>query len=217
MLLPLAALVAALALIGVHVASGGADYAPTATADPCRNRPLPPKVDDLDPLAQTLVLLGVQRAACTLGVTRERLVVALPSGLDRAALAREAGTDERGLVQALTGGLRFALVRLDRGDRLPRASDLRDNYADDLGLPGIAEEAVRRIPDGVVDELLPTEGVLERALAGIDVQRLLNDLDDPGAIQTRLEQDIKDAALAEAKERLLDRLPRPLRDLLGVG
>ena len=181
------------------------------------SRPLPVKVEDLDPLAQTLVLLGVQRAACTLGVSRERLIIALPSREDRDALAREAGTDEAGLVDALTRGLEFALVRLEREDRLPKASTLRDDYADDLDLPGIAEAAVRRIPDGIVDGLLPTAAVLQRALKQVDVRQLLEDLDDPSVIETRLEQDIKEAALAEAKERLLDKLPGPLGDLFGFG
>jgi hypothetical protein len=215
--LPLAALVAALGLIGVQLAAGGADFAPAKPADPCRERPLGPRSDDLEPLAETVVLLGVQRAACTLGVTRERLVLALPSARDRLALARSRGRDERGLAAALTAGLDHAVDRLDRADRLPPASALLDAYAGELGLPGIAEEAVKRIPAGIVDGLLPTGAVLRRALRQIDMVAVLRDLDDPDALERTLRDRIKDAAVAEARARLIDKIPEPIRRLFGIG
>jgi hypothetical protein len=217
LLLPALALVAAAALIGVHLAAGGADFVPARAADPCQERPLGPRADGLEPLTEALVLLGVQRAACTLGVSRERLVLALPSARDRRALAQETGRDERGIAGALVRGLDYAAMRLDRADRLPPASDLRDTYAGQLGLPGMAEEAVRRIPDGVVDELLPTGPVLRRALRRVDVEALLRDLDDPVALQSRLRDAIRDAALAEARARLVQRIPGPIRRLFGLG
>lgn len=216
-LLPLAALLAALALVGVHLASGGADFVPAAAADPCVPRPLPAPTQDLEALTEVLVVDGVRRAACTLRVTRERLVLALPSERERRALAQEAGTDEAGLAPALRGGLGLALARLDGGGRLPRASALRDEYADELGLPGLAEEAVRRIPDGVVDDLLPTGAVLRRALRDLDVLAVIREIDTPDALERRLRDGIEDAARAEARARLIDRIPGPLRSLLGLG
>lgn len=216
-LLPLVALLAAVALIGVQLAAGGADYAPARAADPCRALPPGPPAGGLDPLAQQLVLLGVQRAACTLGVTRERLILALPSPHDRLALARESGRGERGLVLALSAGLNDAVGRMDRAGRLPRASSLRDSYAGQLGLPGLAEAAVRQIPDRVVDGLLPTGPVLRRALAQLDLERVLGELGDPNALEARLRAAIRDAALAEARARLIAQLPGPLRGLLGLG
>lgn len=216
-LLPLLAVLAVAALIGVQLAAGGADFAPAPAADPCRERPLGPAADELEPLTEALVLIGVQRAACTLGVTRERLVLALPSARERRALARESGRDERGLVAALARGLDGAVVRLDRTGRLPPASELRDSYAGELGLPGIAEEAVRRIPDGVVDALLPTGPVLRRALRQVDLERLLSDLDQPDALESRLREAIRAAALAEARARLIERIPGPIRRLFSLG
>lgn len=217
LLLPLVALAAALALVGTYVSAGGADFVPNEAADPCRAQPLAAPTKDLDQLAQQVVLLGVQNAACALGVSRERLLLALPSERDRLALARKSGRDERGLELVLKGGLGAAVNRLDRARRLPKASDLRDAYAGDLGLPGIAEEAVRRIPDGIVDGLLPTGPVLRRALAKIDVGEVLRNLDDTGALQQQLEGKIRQAALDEAKARLTDKLPGPIKALLSLG
>lgn len=214
--LPLAALIVALALIGLQLAAGGAGFAPTRAADPCVERPLPARTKDLDPLAQQVVLLGVQRAACTLGVTRERLVLSLPSARDRLALARSRGRDERGLANVLSAGLDQAVARMDRAGRLPSAADLLDAYAGELGLPGLAEEAVKRIPGGVVNGLLPTGPVLRRALRGIDMVQVLRHLNDPAALQNTLRDRIKAAAVAEARQRLLDRIPGPLRRLFGL-
>ncbi|WP_354697694.1 hypothetical protein DSM112329_03331 [Paraconexibacter sp. AEG42_29] len=216
LLLPLVALIVAAALLAVQLAAGGADFVPTRAADPCAARPLPPVTDDIEPLAQDVVLLGVQRTACALGVTRERLVLALPSARDRAELARATGRTEAGLATALRSGLDQAVGRLDRAGRLPRASALLDSYAGELGLPGLAEAAVKRIPDGVVDGLLPTGAVLRRALAQLDVTALLRDLEDPDALEARLTEAIKAAALAEAKERLIEKIPGPIRGFLGL-
>ncbi len=216
-LLPLLALLVSAALIGGYVAAGGADFTPTAAADPCRQRPLGPRADGIDAVAEQVVVLGVQNAACTLGVSRERLVLALPSAADRRALLQAQGRTEADLVAALRGGLDRAVVRLDRADRLPPASQLRDSYVGELGLPGVAEEIVRRIPDGVVDGLLPTGEVLRNALRRVDVEQVLARIDDPDALQAQLRGTIKDAAVDQARTKLLDKLPGPLRSLLGLG
>ena len=217
LVLPLGALIAAVGLITVHLAAGGENYAPARAADPCVERPLGPPTAELEPLAEAIVLDGVQRAACAFGVPRERLVLALPSARDRRRLAREAGRSEAGLAVVLRGGLRSAVRRRDRAGRLPRASALLESYAGDLGLPGIAEQVVRRIPDGVVDDLVPTGPVLERALARVDVVAVLRDLDDPDALEAALTEAIRVAALAEARERLIAKIPGPLRGLVPFG
>lgn len=216
-LLPVVALLAALALIGAHLASGGDDFVPTAAADPCRTPPLPAVTQELQTLSEALVVDGVRAAACSLGVTRERLVLTLPSERDRRALQRETGADDAALAAALRLGLQRSIGRLERGGRLPRASELRDDYAGDLGLPGLAEGAVRRIPDAVVDDLLPTADVLRRALRDLDVLAILREIDEPDALERRLRAGIEDAAKAEAEARLIARIPGPLRDLLGLG
>lgn len=216
-LLPLVALLAAAALLALQLAAGGADFVPARAADPCVERPLGPPRTDLEPLAEQVVLLGVTRAACTIGVTRERLVLALPLTRDRLALARATGRSEVGLAVALRHGLEHAVDRLDRAGRLPKASALLDSYAGDLGLPGLAESAVRRIPDGAVDGPLPTGAVLRRALAGIDMPKLLRELDDPEALQQQLTATIRRAAIDEARARLVAKIPGPIRSILSLG
>ncbi len=217
LLLPALALLAVAAVIGVQILSGGRDFAPPSPPDPCRERPVGPRAQALENLAEQVVLIGVQRAACILGVSRERLVLALPSARDRQALARDLGRDQGALVAALKAGRTGSVTRLEGAGRLPRASTLLDGYAGQLGLPGFAEGIVRRIPAGVVDDLLPTGGVLKRAVADIDVRTVLRELDDPDALQAQLGDRIRKAALREARARLIQKIPAPIRNLLPFG
>ena len=93
--LPLAALVLAARCSVPMWRRAGASYAEVqGAADPCRrapsvDRPVPP---ELEPLAERVVLIGLDETACPLGVSRERLVLALPSAEDRRALAAELGS-----------------------------------------------------------------------------------------------------------------------------
>ena len=69
-----ASMAAAARECGVQVAAGGDEYVPHRPANPCVPRavaPIPPK---LEPLAERIVLLGLDSAACRLHVSRERLV-----------------------------------------------------------------------------------------------------------------------------------------------
>jgi hypothetical protein len=66
-------------------------------------------------------------------VTRERLLLAVLSEQDRAELARETGTDDRGLGQAISEGLRTGVDRLEKGR----------SAAEDVGPP---KPALRRAP-----------------------------------------------------------------------
>jgi hypothetical protein len=62
-------------LFGVQLAAGGADFVPQRPADPCQDRERT-GTDDLEALAETVVLTGLDEAACDLGVSRERLLLA---------------------------------------------------------------------------------------------------------------------------------------------
>ncbi len=197
-------------LIGVQLAAGGADFVPQRAADPCENRERTPK-EDIEGLAETVVLTGLDQAACKLGVTRERLVLTLPSAADRAALAREAGTDERGVAQAVKDGLDTGVDQLEQEGRLPKASALLPSLADELGVPG---SVVGLIPDGPVDDLLPTGDVLHRALDEIDVDTILEGLDDPDSLEPALRDALVQGAIDEARGPIEDALPGPLRGLL---
>ena len=216
--LPLAALLVAAALLGAYAAAGGGSYAEVQSgADPCRQRPAAqrPVPAQLEPLAERVVLIGLDETACELGVSRERLVLALPVAKDRRALAAELGVSEAELGRELKAGLVRAVDRLDRAGRLPEASELLPAVVAELDLPGPAQTLVEAIPDEAVDSLVPTGPVLRRAVRGLDVDALLAGLGDSDRLETQLREAVQQAALEEIRARLLERLPGELRGLLG--
>ena len=180
------------AVLGVQVAAGGGHYVPRRPANPCIPRPIPPIQPQLEPLAEQIVLLGLDSAACRLGISRERLVLALadPRSLDPRAPA------------ALKAGLRDAVDRLDREGRLPKVSQLLPEALDQADLPGIAKTIIDAIPAGVVDSALPTAPVLRRTIDELDVARLLHQLNDPSQLNSAVQSAILHAAL----DQILDRL-----------
>lgn len=205
------ALVLSTGVLGVQLASGGAGFVPARTADPCQDRGRT-GAEDLEGLAEAVVLTGLDEAACKLGVSRERLLLALPSPQERAELTRETGVGERGLAPAIEHGLRAGVDRLERADQLPPASALLPSVADELGIP---RSALGLIPDGLVDDLLPTAAVLRRSLDKIDVNALLADLDDGASLEPTLRDALVQGAVDEAREQIRDELPGPLQGLLG--
>ena len=194
MKLVLLALALVFAVLGWQVSQGGGDFVPRASADPCRERPAPPIPAELEPLAERVVLVGLDEAACDLGVSRERLVLDL------------AERDERPDPQVLQDGLGRAVDRLE----FPPVSDLLPSVVDRAGLPGIAESAIDAVPDAVVDDLLPTEAVLRRAVDRLDVTAILDNLDDPASLEPLL----RDAILEAAREEIVAGLPEPIRSLI---
>lgn len=190
--LPLIALLLVAAVLGAQVAAGGGDYVPRRPADPCAPRDLPRIAARLEPLAERIVLLGLDSAACRLGISRERLVLALAGtrSLDPDAPA------------ALKAGLRDAVDRLDREGRLPKVSQLLPEALDQAELPGIVRTVIGAIPDRTVDSALPTRALLRRAVGELDVDRLVRELDDPD----RLELAVRSAILQAARDQILDRL-----------
>jgi hypothetical protein len=190
--LPLVAGLLVTAVLGVQVAAGGGQYVPRRPADPCHPRAVPPIEPRLEPLAEQIVLLGLDDAACRLGISRERLVLALADArlLDPRAPA------------ALKAGLRDAVDRLDREGRLPKVSQLLPEALDQSDLPGIAKTIIDAIPAKLVDNALPTAPVLRRTVDELDVARLLRELNDPG----RLNSAIQSAILQAALHQILDRL-----------
>ena len=143
-------------------------------------------------MAERIVLLGLDSAACRLGISRERLVLALadPRSLDPDAPA------------ALKAGLRDAVDRLDREGRLPKVSQLLPEALDQTDLPGIVKTLIGAIPDGTVDCALPTGPLLRRAVGKLDVDKLVGQLDDPN----QLESAIRSAILQAARDQILARL-----------
>jgi hypothetical protein len=190
--LPLIAVLLVAAVLGVQVAAGGTHYAPLRPANPCNPRPIPPIPAQLEALAEQIVLLGLDNAACQLAISRERLVLALA---DNRAL------DPR-TSDALKAGLGQAVDRLDREGRLPKVSQLLPEALDQSNLPGIAKTIIEAIPDGVVDNLLPTGPLLRRTVNELDVARLVRELHDPSELNSALQSAILQAALSQIVGRL---------------
>ena len=190
--LPLIAVVLVVAVLGVQVAAGGGHYAPIRFPNPCTPGPVPPIPPRLDPLAAQIVLLGLDSAACRLGISRERFVL---------ALAETRSLDPRQSA-ALKAGLVDAVDRLEREGRLPKVSQLLPQALDQANLPGIVKTIIEAIPDSVVDNLLPTAPLLRGAVGELDINRLLHELNDPRQLNSALQS----AILQAAQRQILDRL-----------
>jgi hypothetical protein len=191
-MLPFIAVLLVAVVLGAQVAAGGGDYVPRRPANPCVSRPVPPTSPQLEPLAQQIVLLGLDSAACRLGISRERLVL---------ALAGSGSLDPRAPA-ALKVGLGDAVDRLDRAGRLPKVSQLLPQALDQTSLPGIAKTLIKAIPAGVVDSALPTAPLLHRTVDQLDVAQLLHELKDPSQVTSS----VQTAILRAAADQILGRL-----------
>ncbi len=194
--MPVAALVLVGAVLGVQVANGGGTFEPLQTADPCVARDVTSRSDGIEGLTERLVLLGVDGAACRLGVSREALTLDLGQG-------REPSDAE---IDALREGLKDAVRRMKDDGTLPPASELVDEALDTADLNGFLEAAIRALPDSVVDGALKTDDVLVRAIDDLDLRALLSNLGSEDDLNDQVETAITEAV----KDSLADRL----RDLL---
>jgi hypothetical protein len=132
-----AAAVAA-ALVACYLALGGASYAPAEVADPCAPRDWRGP-DGVEEVAEQIALSGLDGAACELGVSRERMVLAFGSRAAFERFAREQGISDAELDALVRTGLVRAVDDAERAGAL------------DSTIAGLLRAVVRRIP---VDELL---------------------------------------------------------------
>jgi hypothetical protein len=190
--LPLIALLLVAAVLAVQLAAGGAQYTPLRPANPCAPRPVSPIPAQLDPLAEQIVLLGLDGAACRLGISRERLVLAL--GTTR--------TLNPQTTAALKAGLGDAVERLNREGRLPKVSQLLPQALAQANLPGIVKTIIEAIPNSVIDNTLPTAPLLRQTIDQLDINRLLHELGNPNQLNSALQAAILQAALRQIIDRL---------------
>ena len=146
----------------------------------------------MDGLTERLVLLGIDDAACTLGVSREALTLELAQPGPR--------TDEE--IDALRGGLLSAVGRMQEDGSLPPASALVDEALDNADLNDFLETLIRALPDSVIDAAVKTDDVLLRAIDDLDLRTLLANLDD----QNDLNAQVNAAVTQAVKDSLLARL-----------
>jgi hypothetical protein len=194
--LPAVAVVLVAGVLAVQLNHGGGRFEPLASADPCVARTVTSQADGIDGLTERLVLLGLDGAACRLGVSREALTLQLAQPGPR--------TDEE--IDALRAGLLDAVDRMKDEGTLPPASDLVDEALDNADLNRFLEAAIRALPDSVIDAALKTDDVLVRTINDLDLREVLANIDDQDDLNQQL-----DAAVTQAvKDSLLDRL----RDLI---
>jgi hypothetical protein len=104
---------AAVALVAVYLAAGGASYEPTAVADPCEPREWR-SPDGVEEAAEQFTLSALDGAACELRVSRETLAVALATEEGRREFAAEYGIDDAELEAAVQAGLGRAVDDAER-------------------------------------------------------------------------------------------------------
>ena len=195
-LLPVLAAALVGGVLGVQLGSGGGNFVPARAANPCAVRSVTSVSTGLNGLTERLVLLGLDGAACRLGVTREALVLEL-------ATEPRPSTAE---VDAVRAGLLRAVHLMKADGSLPKASELSDEAVDNADLSSFVKFLIRARPDSVIDGALKTDDVLERTINDLDLFAVLADLDDPDALRSR----INDAVSKAVKDALIARL----RDLL---
>ena len=194
--LPAAALAVVSGVLAVQLANGGGGFGPLRPADPCVERTVSSQASGIAGLTERLVLLGIDGAACRLGVSREALTL---------ELARP-GPRTNAEIEALREGLLDAVHRMEDDGTLPPASELVNEALDSSDLNALLEAAIRAVPDSAVDAALKTDDVLARAISDLDLRRVLANLDD----QDDLNQQVEAAVTQAVKDSLAARL----RDLL---
>jgi hypothetical protein len=190
--LPVAALVLVIGVVGVQLANGGGTYEPLRPADACVERPVTSRAEGIEGLTERLVLLGVDDAACTLGVSRESLTLRLA----------QPGARSDAEIVALRKGLRSAVRTMKADGTLPRASQLVDEALESADLNGLLVRAIRALPDSVVDGALKTDDVLDRAIDDLDLEALLADLDDQDDLERQVEKAVTQAVKDSLEARV---------------
>jgi hypothetical protein len=194
--MPAVALALVSGVLGVQLSQGGGTFEPLRPADPCVARTVTSPADGIDGLTERLVLLGIDGAACRLGVSREALTL---------ELARP-GTRTDAEVDALHDGLVAAVRRMKDDGTLPPASELVDEAMDNADLNGFLEAAIRALPDALVNAAVRTDDVLVRAIDDLDLRRILADLDDQRALNEQMEAAVTEAVKDSPVARLRDLL-----------
>jgi hypothetical protein len=192
--LPLVAVALVSCVLGVQVAHGGGTFEPLHPADPCVARHVTSRAEGIDGLTERLVLLGLDGAACRLGVSREALTLELA----------QPGPPTDAEVAALRDGLLDGVQRMKDDGTLPPASDLVDEALDNSDLNGFVKAAIRALPDSVINAAVKTDDVLVRTIDELDLRTLLANLDDQQALNQQLNaavtQAVKDSILARLRD-----------------
>ena len=190
--LPALAAVLVSGTLAVQLANGGGSYSPLRPASSCATRPVSSVASGIDGLTEQLVLVGLDAAACQLGVSREALTLELA----------QPGTHTDAQINALRAGLLTAVDTLKADGKLPRASQLTREAVDASNLSSFRKALIRAVPDALIDKTLTTDDVLRRTINDLDLRALLANLGNRQELNAQV-----DAAVTKAvMERLADDL-----------
>jgi len=192
--LPALALVLVGGVLGIQLANGGGSFEPLKAADPCVARTVTSVSDGIDGLTERLVLLGIDGAACRLGISREALTLELAQ--------TEEPTDAQ--IEALHEGLLSAVDRMQDDGSLPPASELVDEALESADLNDLVKTLIRALPASVVDAALKTDDVLTRAIDELDLRTLLANVDDQDDLNEQVEAAVTEAVKDSLAARLQD-------------
>ena len=194
--LPVIAVALVLGVLGFQISNGGGKFTPQRTADPCAVREVNSVSTGIEGLAERLVILGLDGAACRLHVSREALVLDLA----------QQGTPTDAQVNALRAGLLEAVDRMKADGTLPKASELTDQALNESNLNGLLKAAIRLLPNSLIDSALKTDDVLRRAINDLDLRQLLANLHNPDQLTQQIEaavtQAVKDSLIARLRSLL---------------
>lgn len=136
---------AAVALVGVYLALGGASYAPAAVAEPCASREDRNR-EGFEQVAEQIVLSALDGAACELGVSREEVVLAFSSRASLERFAQEHGDSAAELETLARAGLERALDDAERANQVdPRLADLLRGLASRIPISQLLD-LLERLP-----------------------------------------------------------------------
>jgi hypothetical protein len=160
------AIAAALALVLVYLAAGGASYTPAKVQNPCESRPWR-NPEGLQQIAEQFSLSALDGAACELGVTRETLARALATSETRERFTQRYGIDDAELARAIRSGLLRAVDDAEEAGALtpiigvPLRETLRQIPIDEA--IELVQNA-RSLLDNLQSFLGPAQGLLEQFL-----------------------------------------------------
>lgn len=103
-----AAIVSAVALVGIYLAAGGSSYMPEKVQDPCEPRAWSDP-QSLGEIANQFSNSALDGAACQLGVSREELARGLATPEARERFTERYGIDDEKLARAIRAGLLRAI------------------------------------------------------------------------------------------------------------
>lgn len=135
---------AAVGLVAVYLALGGASYAPAKVADPCAPRDWT-KPDGIQEVGNQIILSVLDGAACEIGVSREEMVLAFGNEATLDRFGREHGVSESDLEELARAGLERAIADAEQAGALtPRLAKLIRDVAANVPrglLVGLLERA----------------------------------------------------------------------------